>query len=151
MNTRKTAPVIGVVSLVALLTAGAGAAQARVMVNEAPPARQAVSQDVLFDRVEAIRSAKQAEVRVPTDLTRAQTLEAESVREALRSRIPTDMTRAQTLVAEAVREALQSRASGDLMRAQTLQEAAVRESLKAHSGGSSVHELVRSVKQAESE
>ncbi|HKH09464.1 MAG TPA: hypothetical protein VKA62_10990 [Agromyces sp.] len=61
MNTRKTAPVIGVVSLVALLTAGAGAAQARVMINDAPPARQAASQSLSFDRVEAIRSAKQAE------------------------------------------------------------------------------------------
>jgi hypothetical protein len=61
MNTRKTAPVIGVVSLVALLTAGAGAAQARVMINDAPPARQAASQSLSLDRVEAIRSAKQAE------------------------------------------------------------------------------------------
>lgn len=150
MNTRKTTPVIGVVSLVVLLTAGAGAAQARVT-GEAPPARQSVSQGVSFDRAEAVRSAKQAESRVPGDLMRAQALEAEAVREALSSRVPGDLMRAQALEAEAVRESLQSRASGDLMRAQTLQEQAVRESLKEHSGNASAHEVVRSVKQAESE
>ena len=59
MNTRIAAPVLGTVSLVALLVGGAGAAQARVMIDDGP--RTVASQGVSFDRVEAIRSAKQAE------------------------------------------------------------------------------------------
>lgn len=79
MNTRKTAPVIGIVSLVALLSGVTGtAAQARVMIDGAPTAAaaqgerlsqyaaayEAAKQGVSFERTEAIRSAKQAEARI---------------------------------------------------------------------------------------
>jgi hypothetical protein len=100
---------------------------------------------------ERIRAAKQAESRASGDLTRAQVLQEAAVRESLASRMPGDRMRSITLQEESVRESLESRASGDVMRAQTLEQEAVRESLAARSGDVSVQELVRSVKQAESE
>ena len=68
MNTRKTAPLIAIVSLAALLSGVTGAAHARVMVDDAPTAVDAqgarLLRDVSFERTEAIRSAKQAEARL---------------------------------------------------------------------------------------
>lgn len=70
MNTRTAAPVLGTVSLVALLVGGAGAAQARVMIDDGP--RTVASQGVSFDRAEAIRAAKQAEAGTTTGISPAE-------------------------------------------------------------------------------
>ena len=91
MNTRKTAPLVAIVSLAALLSGVTGAAHARVMVDVAPTAADAqgarlsqyaaayaaASRDVSVERTEAIRSAKQAEARAAARLSAG---EAQGVR-----------------------------------------------------------------------
>jgi len=77
MNARKTAPLIGIVSLAAMLSGvtGAHALPEQVVVDSAPTAAEAqgarlsqyaaayaaATKDVSFERTETIRSVKQAE------------------------------------------------------------------------------------------
>ena len=71
MNTRIAAPVLGTVSLVALLVGGAGAAQARVMIDDGP--RTVASQGGSLNRVEAaVRAAKQADAGTTTGVSPAE-------------------------------------------------------------------------------
>ena len=99
MNARKTAPLIGIVSLAALLSGvtGAQALPEQVVVDSSPTAAEAqgarlseyaaayaaATKDVTFERTETIRSVKQAEAGAATkdfSFDRAETIR--SVKEA---------------------------------------------------------------------
>ena len=153
MNTNRIAPVVvGAAAVLLALSACAGVdgrfpdtaradssqSRAELRLGEQQAAAAA-------EVAELVRGVKAAESRTTTRGAVDTTVQ-EQIRSAKQaeSSASSGLTRAQVLQEAAARESLQSRMPGDRMRTIPLQETATRESL-------SVQELVRSVKQAESE
>ena len=162
MNTKRIAPVVGAAAVLLALSACAGvdgqfadSARAESSLSRVELRLEQQRAAAAAEVAELVRGVKAAESRSSASTTRGVVDMAaqERIRSAKQaeSRPSSDLTRAQTLEQAAVRESLERRASSDLTRAQTLEQAAVRESLAARSGSVNVQELVRSVKQAESQ